>query len=106
MNQLSACHTQVWPVSNFAGCSATSRSITEHLVLMNAVSVNVTTTALCTDMAETIPLAKTAVKARILHAILFGLQCRQEEPTFYYCMGLVDSSAVASGNDFFHSTVY
>ena len=28
------------------------------------VSVNVTATALCTDMAETIPLANTAVKAK------------------------------------------
>ncbi len=68
--------------TDFAGCKDTSRSTTGYMILMNGgvvayYSGGQTTVALCTAMAETIALAKTAVKIKHMRAILFDLQCRQ-----------------------------
>ena len=67
------------------------------------------TVALCTAMAEIIALTKLVVKVKHTRAILFDLQCRQEQQT------LVDSTCVwvdnvaaivvATRNDFTHETV-
>ena len=64
-----------------------------------------TTTALCTAMAETKPLAKVVVKVKYLRAIQFDLQ----EPTHIdSTIVWVDNTvtlAVANGNDFAHETL-
>jgi len=100
--------------SDFASCRDTARSTSGHVVLMNGGAIawysgRQTTTALCTAMAETIALAKVAVKVKYLRAILFDLQCKQEEPTYIdSTIVWVDNTAtlaVANGNDFTHETV-
>jgi hypothetical protein len=65
--------------------------------------------ALCTAMAETIALAKLVVKVKHMRALLFGLQCRQQQETMINSTcAWVDNTAaiaVATGNDFTHETV-
>jgi hypothetical protein len=67
------------------------------------------TVALCTAMAEIIALAKIVLKIEDSRAILFDLQCRQEQETMINstCV-LADNTAamaVATGNNFTHETV-
>ena len=60
-------------------------------------------------MAETIALAKIVVKIQHMRAILFDLQCRQEQKTMINstCVWVDNTAAiaVATGNDFTHETV-
>ncbi len=72
--------------SDFAGCKDTSRSTAGYMILMNGgvvayYSGRQSTVALCTAMAELIALAKIVVKLKHMRAILFDLQCRQEQET-------------------------
>ncbi len=100
--------------SDFAGCKDSSRSTTGYMILMNGgvvayYSGRQSTVALCTAMAETIALAKIVVKIKYIRAILFDLQCRQEQETMINSTcALVDNTAaiaVATRNDFTHETV-
>jgi hypothetical protein len=100
--------------SDFAGCKDTSRSTTGYMILMNGgvvayYSGRQSTVALCTAMAETIALAKIVVKIKHMRAILFDLQCRQEQETMINstCVWVDNTAAiaVATGNDFTHETV-
>jgi hypothetical protein len=100
--------------SDFAGCKDTSRSTTGLMILMNGgvvayYSGRQSTVALCTAMAETIALAKIVVKIKNMRAILFDLQCRQEQETMINstCVWVDNTAAiaVATGNDFTHETV-
>jgi hypothetical protein len=65
--------------------------------------------ALCTAMAETIALAKLVVKVKHMRALLFDLQCRQQQETMINstCVWVDNTAAiaVATGNDFTHETV-
>ena len=67
------------------------------------------TVALCKVMAETIALAKLVVKIKHIRALLFDLQCRQEQKTMIHstCVWVDNTAAiaVAKGNDFTHETV-
>jgi hypothetical protein len=60
-------------------------------------------------MAETITLAKIGVKIKHMRAILFDLQCRQEQETVINstCVWVDNTAAIAlaTGNDFTHETV-
>jgi hypothetical protein len=72
--------------SDFAGCKDNSRSTTGYMILMNGgivayYSGRQSTVVLCTAMAETMALAKIAVKIKHMRAILFDLQCKQEQET-------------------------
>ena len=73
--------------SDFAGYRDTARSTSGNIFLMSAGAISSysgcqTTTAHCTDMAETIALAKVDVRVKYLREILFDLQCRQVEPMY------------------------
>ncbi len=65
--------------------------------------------ALCTAIAETIALAKPVVKIKHMRALLFDLQCKQEQETMINSTcEWVDNTAtiaVATGNGFTHETV-
>jgi hypothetical protein len=100
--------------SDFAGCKDTSRSTSGYMIMMNGgvvayYSGRQTTVALCTAMAETIALAKLVVKIKHMRALLFDLQCRQEQETQINstCVWVDNTAAlaVATGNDFTHETV-
>jgi hypothetical protein len=100
--------------SDFAGCKDTSRSTSGYMILMNGgvvayYSGRQSTVALCTAMAETIALAKLVVKVKHMRALLFELQCRQEQETLINstCVWVDNTAtiAVAKGNDFTHETV-
>jgi hypothetical protein len=100
--------------SDFAGCKDTSRSTSGYMILMNGgvvayYSGRQSTIALCTAMAETIALTKLVVKVKHMRAILFDLQCRQEQKTLINstCVWVDNTAAiaVATGNDFTHETV-
>ena len=60
-------------------------------------------------MAETIALAKLVVKVKHMRALLFDLQCRQQQETMINstCVWVNNTGAiaVATGNDFMHETV-
>jgi hypothetical protein len=60
--------------------------------------------ALCTAMTETIALTKLVVKIKHMRALLFDLQCRQEQETMINstCVGVKNTAAiaVATGKDF------
>ena len=60
-------------------------------------------------MAETIELAKLVVEVKHMRALLFDLQCRQEQETMINstCVWVDNTAAiaVATGNDFTHETV-
>ncbi len=99
--------------SDFAGCKDTSRSTSGYMVLMNGGVVayyfgRQSTVALCTAMAETIALAKLVVKVKHMRALLFDMQCRQEQETMINstCVWVNNTAAiaVATGNDFTHET--
>ena len=84
------------------------------MILMNGgvvayYSGRQSTIALCTAMAETIALTKLVVKVKHMRAILFDLQCRQEQKTLINstCVWVDNTAAiaVATGNDFTHETV-
>ena len=65
--------------SDFPGCCDAARSTSGNVILMNAGTIawysgHQTKTALCTAMAETIALAKVALKVMYLREILFDLQ--------------------------------
>ncbi len=69
-----------------AGCKDTSRSTSGYVILINSgvgayYSGRQSTVALCTGMAETIALAKLVVKVKHMRALLFDMQCRQEQET-------------------------
>jgi hypothetical protein len=100
--------------SDFAGCKDTSRSTSGYMVLMNGgvvayYSGRQSIVALCTAMAETIALTKLVVKIRHMRALLFDLQCRQEQETIINstCVWVDNTAAiaVATGKDFTHETV-
>jgi hypothetical protein len=97
--------------SDFAGCKDTSRSTSGYTILMNGVVVAYYSgrESLCTAMAETIALAKLVVKIKHMRALLFDLQCRQEQKTMIHstCVWVDNTAAiaVAKGNDFTHETV-
>jgi hypothetical protein len=100
--------------SDFAGCKDTSRSTSGYMNLMNGgvvayYSGRQTTVALCTAMAETIALAILVVKIKHMRALLFDLQCRQEQETQINsaCVWVDNTAAlaVATGNDFTHEAV-
>ena len=100
--------------SDFAGCKDTSRSTSGYMILMNGgvvayYSGRQTTVALCTAMAETIALAKLVVKVKHMRALLFDLQCCQDQETQINstCVWVDNTAAiaVATGNDFTHETV-
>jgi hypothetical protein len=100
--------------SDFAGCKDTSRSTSGYMILMNGgvvayYSGRQSTVALCTAMAETIALAKLVVKVKHMRALLFDMQCRQEQETMINstCVWVDNTAAiaVATGNDFTHETV-
>ena len=104
--------------SDFAGCKDTSRSTSGYMILMNGgvvayYSERQPTVALslplCTAMAETIALAKLVVKIKHMRALLFDLQCTQEQKTMIHstCVWVDNTAAiaVAKGNDFTHETV-
>ena len=100
--------------SDFARCKDTFLSTSGYMVLMNGgvvayYSGRQSTVALCTAMAETIALAKLAVKIKHMRAILFDLQCRQDQNTMIHstCVWVDNAAsiAVAKGNDFTHETV-
>ncbi len=72
--------------SDFAGCKDTVRSTSGYMILMNGggaayYSGRQSIVALCTAMAETIALAKLVVKIKHTRALLFDLQCKQEQET-------------------------
>ena len=99
--------------SDFAGCKDTSRSTSGYMILMNGgvvayYSGRQTTVALCTAMAETIALAKLVVKVKHMRALLFDLQCCQDQETQINstCVWVDNTAAiaVATGNDFTHET--
>jgi hypothetical protein len=84
------------------------------MILMNGgvvayYSGRQSTVALCTAMAETIALAKLVVKVKHMRALLFDMQCRQEQETMINstCVWVDNTAAiaVATGNDFTHETV-
>ncbi len=54
------------------------------------------TVALCTAMAETIAPAKIVVKLKNMRAILFNLQCRQEQETLIHstCVWVDNTAAI------------
>ena len=100
--------------SDFAGCKDTSRSTSGYMILMNGgvvayYSGRQSTVALCTAMAETIALAKLVVKVKHMRALLFDMECRQEQETMINstCVWVDNTAAiaVATGNDFTHETV-
>ena len=100
--------------SDFAGCKDTSRPTSGYMILMNGgviayYSGRQSTVALCTAMAETLALAKLAVKVKHMRATLFDLQCRQQQTTMVNstCVGVDNTAAisVATGTDFTHETV-
>ena len=74
--------------SDFAGCKDTAKSTSGYMILMNGgvvayCSGRQSTVALCTDMAETIALAKLVLKFKHMCALLHDLQCHQEhDPQF------------------------
>ena len=70
--------------SDFARCKDTSCSTSVYMILMNGGEVaycsgGQLTVAQCTVIAETISQAKLVEKVKHMRAILFGLQCRQEQ---------------------------
>ncbi len=79
------------------------------MVVVAYYSGRQSTVALCTAMAETIALAKIVVKIKHMRAILFDLQCRQEQETMIYstCVWVDNTAAIAiaTRNDFTHETV-
>jgi hypothetical protein len=88
--------------SDFAGCKDTYRSTSGYMVLMNGgvvayYSVRQSIVALCTDMAERIALTKLVVKIKHLRALLFDLQCRQEQETIINstCVWVDNTAAIA-----------
>jgi hypothetical protein len=100
--------------SDFAGCKDTFRSTSGYMILMNGgvvayYSGRQSIVALCTAMAETIALAKLVVKIKHMRALLFDLQCKQEQETMINstCVWVDNTAtiAVATGNDFTHETV-
>jgi hypothetical protein len=100
--------------SDFAGCKDTFRSTSGYMILMNGgvvayYSGRQSIVALCTAMAETIALAKLVVKVKHMRALLFDLQCRQQQETMINstCVWVDNTAAiaVATGNDFTHETV-
>jgi hypothetical protein len=100
--------------SDFAGCKDTFRSTSGYMILMNGgvvayYSGRQSIVALCTAMAETIALAKLVVKIKHMRALLFDLQCRQEQETMINstCVWVDNTAtiAVATGKDFTHETV-
>jgi len=102
--------------SDFAGCKDTAKSTSGYMILMNGgvvayCSGRQSTVALCTDMAETIALAKLVLKFKHMCALLHDLQCHQEHETTIHwqstCVWVDNTTAiaVAMGNDFTHETV-
>ena len=62
--------------SDFAGCKDTFRSTSGYMILMNGGCG-----ILFWPMAETIALAKLVGKLEYMRALLFDLQCRQQQET-------------------------
>ncbi len=100
--------------SDFAACKVRPRSTSGYMILMNSGVVEYysgtqSTVALCTAMAETSVLAKLIVKVKHMRAILFYMQCRQEQETMINstCVWVdnIAAIAVATGNNFTHETV-
>jgi hypothetical protein len=100
--------------SDFAGCKDTSRSTSGYMILMNSGVVEYysgrqSTVSLCTAMAETIAVAKLVVKVKHMRALLFDMQCKQEQETMINstCVWVDNTAAiaVATGNDFIRETV-
>jgi len=100
--------------SDFAGCKDKFRSTSGYMIPMNGgvvayYSGRQSIVALCTAMAETIALAKLVVKIKHMRALLFDLQCKQEQETMIHstCVWVDNTAtiAVATGNDFTHETV-
>ncbi len=66
---------------------------------------------LCTAMAETIALTKLVAKIKHMRALLFDLQCRQEQETMINstCVWVDNTAAIAimiaTGKDFTHEIV-
>ena len=98
---------------NFAGCKDTSCSTSGYtsMILMNGgvvayYSGRQSIVALCTAMAETIALTKLVVQIKHMRALLFDLQCRQEQETIINstCVWVDNTAAiaVATGKDFTH----
>ena len=83
-------HVQILILQVVGTCCDTARSTYGNVTLMNTVVIS--WYALCTDMAETIALAKLAVKVNNLREIVFDLQCRQVEPSY------IDSTIVWMDN--------
>ena len=85
-----------------------SRSTSGNMILMIGgvvayYSGRQTTVALCTAIAETIALAKLVVKVKHMRALLFDLQCCQDQETQINstCVWVDNTAAiaVATGND-------
>ena len=95
-------HVQILILQVVGTCCDTARSTYGNVTLMNTVVIS--WYALCTDMAETIALAKLAVKVNNLREILFNLQCRQVEPSYsdstIVWMDNTATLTVVNGNDF------
>ncbi len=92
--------------SDFAICKNTSRSTSGYMILMNSGEVayysgRQSTIALCTAMAETI--YKLFLKVKHMRALLYDMQCRQEQETLINstCVWVDNTAAiaVATGND-------
>jgi hypothetical protein len=81
-----------------------------YMILMNGgvvayYSKRQSTVAMCTAMAETIVLAILVVRVKHMGAILFDLQCRQEQETMINstCVWVDNTAAITTGKNFWQS---